>query len=206
MTMKWHGKVLLGLTIITVMVCFLAGTATADEYKKFGVRVRGLGIFPDAKADSALSSLDLDVSEDLTPELDLEYWFTPYLSTELILGVSRHDITAGSDYVGSTWLLPPTLTLKYHFMPDGKISPYVGAGINYVIPFKEKLNLTNDFSIDSSLGWAAQVGVDLALGNDWYANLDFKYLNLETEMDIAGTKYDLDLNPLVVGIGVGYRF
>lgn len=206
MTMKLHGKVLLGVIIIAAMVCFLAGTATADEYKKFGVRIRGLGIFPDAKADSSLSSLDLDVSKDLTPELDLEYWFTSYLSTELILGVSKHDITAGGDSVGSTWLLPPTLTLKYHFMSDNKISPYVGAGINYVIPFKEEINLSDDFSIDSSLGWAAQVGVDLALGNDWYANLDLKYLNVETEMDIAGTKYDLDLNPTVVGVGVGYRF
>lgn len=206
MKMKKITTVLLIVTGFALMAGLLAGTAAAGEYKKYGVRVRGLGIFPDAGADSALSSLKLDVSEDLTPELDLEYFFTPYLSGELILGVSRHDITANGDSFGTTWLLPPTLTLKYHFFPEGKLSPYLGAGINYVVPFKEEANGVDDFSIDNSFGWAAQVGVDLALGGDWYANLDVKYLDLETEMKIAGEKYDLDLNPVIVGFGVGYRF
>ena len=206
MAMKLSMKFVVRLMVVVLMVGLLAGTATAEDFKKFGIRVRGLGVFPDTKADSALSALGLDASEDLTPELDLEYFFTPYLSSELILGVTHHDITTNGDYLGSTWLLPPTLTLKYHFAPDSKISPYVGAGINYVIPFKEEANGIDDFNIDSSFGWAAQLGVDVALGNSWYANLDFKYLNLETEMKIAGDKYDLDLNPIVVGLGVGYRF
>lgn len=199
-------KVLLQFLILVLIVGSLAGTAAAEDYKKYGIRIRGLGVFPDAKADSALSPLGLDVSEDLTPELDLEYFFTSQLSTELILGVTRHDITSNGNYIGSTWLLPPTLTLKYHFTPKNTFSPYVGVGVNYVVPFKEEANGISDFSIDNSLGWAAQVGADLALGGSWYANLDLKYLNLETEMKIGGVKYDLDLNPIIVGVGVGYRF
>jgi outer membrane protein len=188
------------------MVGCLVGTAAAANFNRFGIRVRGLAVMPDAKADSALDAYGLDVSEDLTPELDLEYFFSSRLSSELILGVTRHDITANGDYLGSTWLLPPTLTLKYHFTPENKLSPYLGLGLNYVVPFNEEANGFSDIDIDNSLGWAAQVGADLALGNSWYANLDLKYLNVETKIKLAGTKYDLDLNPLVLGLGVGYRF
>ena len=28
-------------------------------------------------------------------------------------------------------VLPPTVTLQYHFTPEQKFSPYVGAGLNY---------------------------------------------------------------------------
>jgi outer membrane protein len=33
--------------------------------------------------------------------------------------------------LGSVDLLPPTLTLQWHFMPDQSFDPYVGAGVNY---------------------------------------------------------------------------
>ena len=166
----------------------------------------GPGRFSTEDADNRLAGLDLEVTNDTTPELDLEYFFLPNLSSELILGVTKHDITSHGDVIGSTWLLPPTLTVKYHPFPTAAVSPYCGLGVNYVIPFKEKLNGAGDFSIDSSLGWAAQLGADLPLGNGWYANLDLKYLSVETKMKISGTKYDLDLNPVVAGVGVGYRF
>lgn len=206
MSMKCYARLLLSLCAVGLLVACLVGTAAAGEFKRFGVRVRGLAVMPDAKADSALDSYGLDVSEDLTPELDLEYFFSSSLSSELILGVTRHDITANGDYLGSTWLLPPTLTLKYHFAAEHKLSPYLGLGLNYVVPFNEEANGFADIDIDNSLGWAAQLGADLALGNSWYANLDLKYLNIETRVKLAGTKYDLDLNPLVLGLGVGYRF
>ena len=55
---------------------------------------------------------------------------------ELILATSKHtakgrDALNGVDPLASTWVLPPTLTVQYHFLPEAKIRPYVGAGINY---------------------------------------------------------------------------
>ena len=94
-------------------------------------------------------------------------------------------------------------------IPAFKISPYVGFGVNYVIPFNDKADgvvNVSDFHISSSFGWAAQTGADVALGNDWYFNVDFKYLNVDTEATIGGTRYDMDLNPYIIGTGVAYRF
>lgn len=206
MTNKGLGKLVLALVVMALLVGGLTGMAAADDLKHYGVRLRALAVLPQEDADSRLDGLDLKVTNDTTPELDLEYFFTRNISSELILGITKHDITSQGDIIGSTWLLPPTLTVKYHLLPDNTISPYVGAGVCYVIPFQDKLNGVSDFDIDSSFGWAAQVGVDVALGGGWYANADLKYLNVETEMRIAATKYDLDLNPLVGGLGVGYRF
>ena len=200
------GKIVLTLVTVAFLAGGLTGVASAADFKHYVVRVRGLAVIPNESADSRLASLDLDVTNDVTPELDLEYYFSPRFSSELILGVTKHDIKANGQFAGSTWLLPPTLTVKYHPFPNAKVSPYIGFGINYVIPFDEKFNNVPDFNIDSSFGWAVQVGTDVALGNSWYANFDVKYLNVETKARIAGTKYDLDLNPLVIGMGVGYRF
>jgi len=146
------------------------------------------------------------VGDDVIPELDLEYFFMKNLSAELIAGVTHNDIKLNGGIQGTTWLLPPTITVKYHPLAGDAISPYVGFGFNVIFPFSSKLNGVPDFSIDNSVGWAAQGGVDLKIKDNLYFNIDYKYLNADTQAKIAGTKYDLDINPHLFGIGVGYRF
>jgi outer membrane protein len=34
---------------------------------------------------------------------------------------------------GDVELFPPTLSLQWHFNPDGRIQPFVGAGVNYTM-------------------------------------------------------------------------
>ncbi|MCE1227417.1 MAG: outer membrane beta-barrel protein [Geobacteraceae bacterium] len=180
----------------------------ADDYKSFGVRVRAIYVKPDESTGGLLSTLNTKVSDDIIPELDLEYFFTKNFSTELIAGVTRHDIKVAGlgGFAGSTWLLPPTLTLKYHPLAGSTFSPYVGFGLNVVFPFNSKVNGVNDFQIDNSIGWAAQAGTDIKITDSIYFNIDYKYLNVDTEATVLGTKCKLDLNPHLVGIGVGYRF
>ncbi|MHB8056526.1 MAG: OmpW/AlkL family protein [Desulfuromonadaceae bacterium] len=177
-----------------------------EDYKKFGVRVRAVYVAPNESFDSRLNGADPTVSNSIVPELDLEYFFMKNLSTELILAVTKNNIEFNGNKVGSTWLLPPTLTVKYHPLAGGTISPYVGIGVNYTIPFKSELNGTPDFKVDNSVGWAAQAGVDVKFKENLYLNFDYKYINADTKIRVAGTKYKLDLNPNLFGIGVGYRF
>jgi outer membrane protein len=63
--------------------------------------------------------------------------------------------------------------------------------------------------LDDSFGFAAQVGADWMLTNRASINFDVKYVNIETEVsnNTTGAKlFDLDINPWVIGLGVGYRF
>lgn len=181
-------------------------SVAADDYKSFGVRVRAIYVKPDESTGGVLSTLNTKVSDDIIPELDLEYFITKNFSTELIAGVTRHDIKLNNGFAGSTWLLPPTLTLKYHPLAGSLVSPYIGVGVNVIFPFNSKVNNVRDFQIDNSVGWAVQAGTDIKVAENLYFNIDYKYLNADTKATVAGTKYKLDLNPHLMGIGVGYRF
>lgn len=167
------------------------------------------------------------VDDDTVPELDITYMITPNWGVELILGYSEHNVdssgvaktAAGVDLgqVIEAKALPPTLTLQYHFAPNSNIRPYVGAGINYTYFFDEKVTGPLDqpgakIKMDDSFGFAVQAGVDIALNADWFVNLDVKYIDIDTTakfsgVALAGTaEIDVDVNPVVWGIGIGRRF
>lgn len=201
--MKKRLSGVLGLALILAMG-FATVAKAEEDYKKFGIRVRAIYVKPDESTN--FDAARVKISDDIIPELDLEYFFMKNLSTELIAGVTRNDIKVGGQFAGSTWLLPPTLTVKYHPLAGDTISPYVGFGLNVTFPFNSKLNGVKDFSVDNSVGWAAQAGADIRIKGDLYFNIDYKYINADTKMKVAGKKYDLDLNPHLFGIGVGYRF
>ena len=63
-------------------------------------------------------------------------------------------------------------------------------------------------SIDDALGFTLQAGLDISVGNGWYLNADVKKTWLDTEVKWAGTRVraDVDLDPLIVSAGFGYRF
>ncbi|MDD2337997.1 MAG: outer membrane beta-barrel protein [Geobacteraceae bacterium] len=188
-----------------------ACTPQEKSFKKYGVRIRGIYIMPDEKVDSRLSGLGLVVDDAVTPELDLEYFITKNFSTELVLALSKHDIMFDNGGIngGSVWLLPPSLYVKYHPIPTAKISPYVGFGMNVVMPFDEKLTLGGDsvpFKINSSVGWAAKVGADVRITDSVYWNIDAMYYDCRPDMNVAGTTFKLDLNPFIIGTGIGVRF
>ncbi len=193
--------------LVLVLILGMASVVKAeDDYKQFGVRVRAIYVKPNESFDDKLSGANAKVSDDIIPELDLEYFFLKNVSTELIAGVTRNDIKLNGSFQGSTWLLPPTLTVKYHPLAGELVSPYVGFGLNVTFPFNSRLNGDKTFSIDNSVGWAAQGGADIKIKDNLYFNIDYKYINADTKVKIGGAKYDLALNPNLFGFGVGYRF
>jgi len=203
----WRGKIVTVILGAFVAVSVMTGIAKAEDFNKYGVRMRGLMVMPDITTNGALANAGLNATTAEAPELDLEYFFTRNISTELILGVVKTDLhlNGQSNPIGSTWLLPPTLTVKYHPFPTAKISPYVGAGVDWIIPFRTRIANTTA-AIKPVVGWAAQAGIDVPIVNNLYFNFDFKFLNSNTSVDLGGTGYKLNLNPYVFGMGVGYRF
>lgn len=195
-----------------------------DEDSKLGKTVnRNVG----GGATVMSPGAELAVSDKVIPELDISYYFTKNIAAELILAVgTRHNVsiqgdalsTVGNQPLGSVNLLPPTLTAQWHFNPDQTFDPYVGAGINYTIMLDRKLKVSSGalagskIKIDSdSFGFAAQAGFDINLKDGWLINADVKYVTLDTTVKLktgaTWTKIDsLDINPWVVGIGIGKKF
>lgn len=195
-----------------------APSASAFPGKQAGdfvVRLRGIGVLPDESSSITVIGGKVDATDSYVPEIDLTYFITRNFAVELIAATTRHSITAqgtslGNVPVGRVWLLPPTLTAQYHPLPASRLSPYVGAGINYTIFYNADAagGAVNSVSYDNGFGWALQAGVDYALTDRISLNLDVKKLYLSTTAKLNGGAIaaKVDLDPWIVGVGVGYRF
>ena len=191
------------------------------------VRLRGIMVAPNEDSGSVLPAFpgeEVSVDNNVMPEVDVTYMATDHIGFELIAATTKHTASGVSGTTGdvgklaSAWVLPPTLTLQYHPVANGPVRPYVGAGVNYTLFYSENASDglvaavgTTDVELDDSFGWALQAGVDIDLTERMFLNFDVKYIDIDTTATLrtkaAGTQaVDIDLDPLVVGVGVGTRF
>lgn len=201
---------------LTASVAAIAVPQAAHaEQGSWLVRGRLLAVLPDESASVTVLGGDLEIEDQFVPELDITYFFDKHWAAELILAVTPHEIThtpTGLD-IGEVWLLPPTLTVQYHFQPDDPdFRPYIGAGVNYTVFFghddADPAILDADF--DSSVGFALQAGFDIPIDEHWSINVDVKkvWINTDVRLDttLGPVAADVDINPLIVGVGVAYRW
>lgn len=213
------------------------------EAGDFVVRLRAANVSPDEssslgrKTDQAYgvgtaaalygnAGAELRVDDQWIPEIDFSYYFTKNIAAELILATgTRHDVKTSSagallttNKLGSVNLLPPTLTLQWHFMPDQSFDPYVGAGVNYTY-FMDK-NLTAQTIVgpqkikleSDSFGGALQAGFDVNLKDRWLLNFDVKkvWISTDVKLNLLGGGYrkidSLDIDPWIISVGIGKKF
>lgn len=212
-------KVLLLAGILAATASCSAAAMAADDYKGFQagdilVRVRGVLVAPETYttyATGAAAGGEVNASQSYVPELDGSYFFTKNIAVELIAAVSRHHVTVKHPNIdlGHIEALPPTLTAQYHFLPTSTINPYLGAGINYTAFFGGKTGASGlKVHYDSSWGPALQAGADIHLTGNWYANVDVKQVFMTTTANVGSgaATARVNLNPTLVGVGVGYKF
>ncbi|MBS9464348.1 OmpW family protein [Flagellimonas sp. 389] len=212
-------------TVISLMVMLLAfvnytnaqDTDSNADFSKWQFRLRGIVVTPDESADIQAIGGDASISTAVVPELDISYFFDENWSVELILATAKHDVEAvgtavGDIDLGHVWLLPPTLTGQYHFT-GGDFVPYVGAGLNLTLFYGVDEGPTvDDIDYDTSIGYALQGGFDFMLNDKWFLNVDVKKLFLSTDATIDATTAleatvdaDVDINPWIIGFGVGIK-
>ena len=113
--------------------------------------------------------------------------------------------------LGSVKHLPPTLSLQYHFLPDRRIRPYLGAGLNYTLLFDEDTTSglhegivatangalgtayaggRTKLDIDNSFGVALQAGVDIEIAPDWFLNLDLRWIDIDADAELTTHTFD----------------
>ncbi len=186
------------------------GSAVAQE-SPWLVRVRAVHLDTADKSDpvgGAGASDRLTISDKTIPEFDVSYFFTPNLAAELVLTYpQKHDVYLDGTSIGTFKHLPPSLLLQYHFTPTAPLKPYVGAGINYTTISKVRL-LNGQGSLEhDSVGLVLQAGVDYAIDKQWSLNFDIKKAQLRSDVMIGGVKVSrVKVDPLMIGVGVGYRF
>lgn len=204
------------LGVFALLLASFFATSAAAQSGPWQIRVRG--IYVDPAVSSTVSQIGGAAAVDtaIVPELDITYFFAEHFAAELILATTRHNVAAkgtavGDVDLGSVWLLPPTLNFQYHPNPDGKIRPYVGAGVNLTLFYGVKNGDVLDVDYKQKIGGSVQAGVDIMVSDVWFLNLDFKKIFLKNTVTIdAGLPTPViakvTLNPTIIGVGFGRRF
>jgi len=227
--------------LVLALAAAFAPTLAQAEAGDWVVRARAANINPNEDSDLGKTvnknvapvmsnGAELKVDSNTILEFDISYYFTKNIAAELILATgSKHDVSVSREpgavvpnqLLGSVDVLPPTLTVQWHFNPDQTIDPYVGAGINYSAFLDKRLEVRqgplagSDIKVENdSWGYALQAGVDINLKDGWLINADVKYISLDTDVKLrnplagnAWTKIDdLEINPWVFGLGIGKKF
>ena len=191
----------------------MAGNYGGDFMIRAGVTV----VHPDASGEVSAAGVpiagsDADVSTEVIPSATLTYFFTRNIAAELFCCFAKHQAEAEGSIaalgeVADFWIFPPAVTLQYHFDNMGGFKPYVGAGVQYIHFFNEKSNY-GSVEIDDAFGFTLQAGVDVEIGGGWYLNADVKKTWIDTEVNwtTAGLQADVDVDPWIFTVGLGYRF
>jgi outer membrane protein len=181
-----------------------AAPANAEILDNFQIKVGVSGILPDESGDP----IDVEISDEWVPSLQIEYFFNDNVSAELLCCVATHDVaTTGGLDLGEVTHFPPTLTLKYRWTNFGQVEPYVGAGVNYTafIDDEPPAGMTIDY--DESFGLAVQAGFDYRIDEHWGVNFDVRYVEIGTDVTINNSIEDsVDINPWIISTSVAYRF
>ncbi len=189
-----------------------AGAITVDPHEDSGeINVGGV---PQGGTKATLDS-------DTQLGLNFAYMLTDHVGIELLAATPfSHDVGTkglGGLKLGSIKHLPPTLSAVYYPMESGSVfQPYVGLGLNYTWFFDTELTSEaegqgfNGLDMDDSWGLAYQVGADYMLTDNLMLNAQVRYIDIDT----TGTTYagptkvevDVDVDPFVYMVGLGYKF
>ncbi|MDB9925694.1 outer membrane beta-barrel protein [Hyphomicrobiales bacterium] len=182
---------------------------------KWLIGLKVLNLDPDVESVTSIGG-EATVDDDTVPELDIRYFITDNIAIEAILGTTEHNVAAvgtalGSVNLGTVKVLPPTFTLQYHFNSESRFLPYIGAGINYTFFYDDNPGDAVGISYKDDFGFALNIGFDYVINENNYFNIDIKKYTLSTDTVIdAGAAgiatASVDLDPLAISIGYGWRF
>ncbi len=233
------------LTLVApIAIACAALSAQAYDAGDFILRAGFTTVAPNADSDNINLPTGLVAEADVDNDTQLgiipAYMISSQFGIELLAATPfDHNITAeGKGAIagveldaGSTKHLPPTLVAQWY--PRGGQSgwqPYLGVGINYTVFFNEDVDgeligLLGDLTegavddanldLDESVGFAAQVGMDIPLNDNLAVNFAVWYIDIGTEAtvtaksagaDIATVEFDVDIDPWVYNFGIAYRF
>lgn len=222
-------------TASLLALAIAAPLAHAHQAGDIIVRAGAITVDPqESSSDIWVGALGMDVAgtkatldSDTQLGLNFAYMLTNNIGIELLAATPfSHDVGvkgmpggfAGlNGKLGELKHLPPTLSVVYYPLDaSSAFQPYVGAGINYTWFFDTKLSSEAEgkgfsgLDMKDSWGLAAQVGMDYMLTDNIMLNAQVRYIDIETTgtTNFGGSKVkvDVDVDPFVYMVGLGYKF
>ena len=198
----------------TPLLCglLLAYTGTTAQADDWFVRVGAHTVDPKSDNGSlAGGALEADVGNDWRPTVTAEYFLSPNWGIEVLAALPfKHEIELNGVKAGETKHLPPTFSVQYYFNPEGKVSPFVGAGLNYTLTFSEKEKgplVGTNIDIGNSFGLAAQAGLRFQVSEDWDMTVDARWMDIDADVKVNGNDLGTaNVDPMVYSVMFGKRF
>jgi outer membrane protein len=200
------------ITALT-LAALMASTAAPALAQEKGDFLLGLGagwIEPDDSSNTAVGKIDVD--GNLRPTITAEYFVANKIGIELLASLPfQHDVNlAGTGEVAEVKHLPPTLSLQYHFTNASKITPFIGAGINYTYFFDEDGTgglAGTSVDLDDSWGLALHAGIDYAISEKAALRADVRYIDIETDVEVGGLDIgEVKIDPWVFNVAYVMKF
>ena len=227
-------KIAMTSAISAAILSSLSMPALAHEQGDWIVRGGIALVEPDESSSSlkadgtSLSNTGLGVGNDTQLGITATYMLSDRIGIELLASTPfDHNVTAkglsglgvpDGTKIATVEHLPPTLSVQYFFMDSASaLQPYAGIGLNYFLILDEDLTSgaesalgASNLNVDHSIGLAFQLGADYALNKNWLVNASIWNIDISTDVSLdtalGEVKADLDIDPWVYMVSVGYKY
>lgn len=204
------------------------GLAQAQQAGTWLFRVGAMSIIPQVSSGDltapSVPGVKIDVDSSTTLAGGISYMLTDNWSLDVPLAIPpKHKIKgdgaiSGSGEIGTTRVVPATMFLQYRFLEaQSTWRPYLGAGLTYARFYGEKGNGTltaitdpggsTTLSIKSEFAPTVQAGMTYSLTPQVYLDgwVGKTFLKVRSTLS-TGQHIDTKLDPVIVGLSVGYRY
>jgi outer membrane protein len=143
--------------------------------------------------------------------LGATYLFSKHWALELFAAFPRpHELHVNDERVGSFEMIPTTATVQYHVSDaTGRMRAYIGVGVGYASVGSEQTKASlagRNLDIDDATGAAAAAGVDMNIGSKWFVNLDARWIDLNSTLQLEGSgSQRFIIDPYMFGLSIGRR-
>jgi outer membrane protein W len=214
------------LALCVLFLLALSATSVAAEEPRWIVQAQGVWLSPAGDRFTTDRTSPAGVAETTTHTVDedatgfgvsLEARLTRRIGIELAIASVDLDNDFRVETAGAViedrevmGLESFSLGADWHFAPGRRADASFGAFIAQTtfddVIFLTEAGRREKLTFDDDYGFGVKLGVDLPIRRDgpWVLSADLRYLVTIMESEIAGQ--DLELDPLIVSVGIGYRF
>lgn len=168
-------------------------------------------------------SLETEFDSEIGFGASVNVFWGGSLSTEFAATIVEPELGANFNDPGLTPLfaaglemMPITAVLQWHFNPNGRFDPYIGAGVGYVLFDQiddedlEEIDV-DEIDFEDDYGFVANLGANVGFTDNFGLYLDAKYIGVQTEATVVipgedDEAFEVDVDPIMFSAGVTFRF
>lgn len=208
-----HSTLALMGALILAPAAALAQDSAGTDGKRFSV-VGGYALSEPTR-NPLIAGERASLDGDGAATLSASYHVTDNIAIEAWGAADKfgHRVRSDGNKVGSVNAQPYAVSGQYHFgATDRIVRPFVGLGYHETNFDGETAEPSGPLAgqrigVETAKGAMATAGVDVNISPSWFARADLRYLQGNSDVELDGVAAgEAELNPVVLGIGVGARF